>query len=165
MKADKGYSTVKRIRGDIAQLYDYAMKNEIIDENYARMVELGKSPKRGETKIFTDEQLRKMYNILYYNQANEEGIFTIKTVLMLCYNGCRISEFLSLKTADVNLSEQYFEIKEAKTEAGIRKVPIHRCMLKYYQDFYDSNNEYLLTNPKTNRKYSYANYRDSYFDR
>jgi integrase len=129
------------------------------------MVELGKSPKKGEAKIFTDEQIRKMYNVLYYNQANEEAIFTIKTVLMLIYNGCRISEFLSLKTADVNLSEQYFEIKEAKTEAGIRKVPIHKCMLRYYQDFYDSNNEYLLTNPKTKKKYSYANYRDSYFDR
>ena len=165
LKVDKGYSTIKRIRGDISQLYDYAMKNEIIDKNYGRMVELGKSPKKGEAKIFTDEQIRKMYNVLYYNQANEEAIFTIKTVLMLIYNGCRISEFLSLKTADVNLSEQYFEIKEAKTEAGIRKVPIHKCMLRYYQDFYDSNNEYLLTNPKTKKKYSYANYRDSYFDR
>lgn len=165
LKGDKGYSTVKRIRGDISQLYDYAMKNDIIDKNYARMVELGKSPKRGETKIFTDEQIRKMWKIYYFNQANEEAIFAIKTVLMLIYNGCRISEFLAVKVKDVNLSEQYFEIPEAKTEAGVRKIPIHDCMIKFYESFYNSENEYLLTNPNTKRKYSYANYRDSYFDR
>ncbi len=164
-KKDKGYATIKRIRGDISQLYDYAMKNDIIDKNYARMVELGKSPKRGENKIFTNEEIHEMWKIFYYNQANEEAIFTIKTVLMLIYNGCRISEFLAIKTKDVNLSEQYFEIPEAKTEAGIRKVPIHNCMIKFYESFYDSENEYLLTNPKTKKKYSYANYRDSYFDR
>lgn len=165
LKKDKGYSTIKRIRGDISQLYEYAMKNEIINKNYAKMVDIGKSPKRGEALIFSNEEIRKMWNMLYYNQGNEEAMFTIKTVLMLIYNGCRISEFLDVKVKDVNLSEQYFEIKEAKTEAGVRKVPIHNCMIKFYESFYDSNNEYLMTNPKTKRKYSYANYRDSYFDR
>lgn len=117
LRSTKGYSTVKSVRGDVAQLYDYAMENDIIDKNYARMVDLGKSPRKGETKIFTDEQIRQMWLIYFYNRANDEAIFTIKTVLMLIYNGCRISEFLALKTEDVNLSEQYFEIKEAKTEA------------------------------------------------
>lgn len=165
LKATKSYATIRRVKGDIAQLYDYAMRNDIIDRNYARMIDLGKSPKRSETKIFTDEQIRQMWLIYFYNQGNAEAIFAIKTVLMMIYCGCRISEFLAIKIEDVNLSEQYFEIKEAKTEAGVRKVPIHDCMVKFYESFYDCNNEYLLTNPHTKRKYTYANYKDSYFDR
>lgn len=165
LKANKSHATIRRVKSDIAQLYDYAMKNDIIDRNYARMVDLGKSPHRGEAKIFSDEEIRQMWLIYFYNRGNAEAIFTIKTVLMLIYCGCRISEFLNIKIEDVNLSEQYFEIKEAKTEAGVRKVPIHNCMVKFFESFYDSENEYLITNPNTKRKYTYTNYKDSYFDR
>lgn len=165
LKATKSYATIRRVKGDIAQLYDYAMRNDIIDRNYGRMIDLGKSPKRSEAKIFTDEQIRQMWLIYFYNRGNDEAIFAIKTVLMLIYAGCRIGEFLKIKTEDVNLSEQYFEVRESKTEAGVRKVPIHDCMIKFYESFYDSNNEYLLTNPRTKRKYTYPNYKESYFDR
>ena len=37
-------------------------------------------------------------------------------VLMLLYNGTRISEFLNLKKEHVHLEEQYFEVIESKTE-------------------------------------------------
>ena len=45
-------------------------------------------------------------------------------ILMLLYNGTRISEFLSLKKENVYLDKQYFDVIESKTENGIRKVPI-----------------------------------------
>ena len=45
-------------------------------------------------------------------------------ILMLLYNGVRISEFLNLKKENVHLDEQYFDVISSKTENGIRKVPI-----------------------------------------
>lgn len=43
-------------------------------------------------------------------------------ILMLLYNGIRISEFLDLKKQNVHLAEQYFDVISSKTENGIRKV-------------------------------------------
>ena len=45
-------------------------------------------------------------------------------ILMLLYNGVRISEFLNLKKENVHLDEQYFDVICSKTENGIRKVSI-----------------------------------------
>jgi len=104
---------------------------------------------------------------MYNNKTgNAEAQFTVKAVLMLIYNGCRIEEFLSLKSKDVHLSERYISIVDAKTPAGIRKVPIHKCVYPIYQELFNENNEYFLSNPKRNNgKYSYSNFRDSYWDR
>ena len=41
-------------------------------------------------------------------------------ILMLLYNGTRISEFLDLKKK-MHLEEQYFDVIDSKTENGIRK--------------------------------------------
>lgn len=67
-------------------------------------------------------------------------------VLMLIYNGLRISEFLDLKKVDVHLEEQYFDVVDSKTENGIRMVPIADKVLPFYQSWFDSapDCEYLL---------------------
>jgi integrase len=41
------------------------------------------------------------------------------------YTGCRIEEICSLRVEDVNLQESFFTVRNAKTQAGNRKVPIH----------------------------------------
>jgi integrase len=41
------------------------------------------------------------------------------------YTGCRIEEICSLRVEDVNLQEAFFTVRNAKTQAGNRKVPIH----------------------------------------
>lgn len=83
---------------------------------------------------------------------------------MLIYNGCRISELLNLKTADVDIDRKMIIIRDAKTAAGDRRIPIHDKLLNLYGEFYNEENEYFLTNPNTGKKYSYENFRDSYFD-
>ena len=60
-------------------------------------------------------------------------------ILMLLYNGTRISEFLDLKKENVHLEEQYFDVIDSKTENGIRKVPIADKLLPYYKDWYNSS--------------------------
>lgn len=58
-------------------------------------------------------------------------------VLMLIYNGCRISEFLDLKKENVHLEEQYFDVIASKTENGLRKVPIADKVLPFYKAWYE----------------------------
>ncbi len=161
-----GYATLKRIRTDMAMMYDYANKRNIDIKNFPRMFSLGKSPKKGKTMVFNKEEIKKLWDMYNNKIGNEEAQFTVKVVLMLIYNGCRIEEFLSLKTENVHLSERYISIADAKTKAGIRKIPIHQCVYPIYQELFDEEHEYFLSNPKRNNgKYTYANFRDSYWDR
>ena len=85
-------------------------------------------------------------------------------VLMLLYNGCRISEFLDLKKENVHLEEQYFDVIASKTENGLRKIPIPDKLLPFYQEWYDRHPEceYLLSTPD-GKHFLYRNYKDSYY--
>ena len=98
-------------------------------------------------------------------QGNTEARFAVNSVLILIYCGCRINELLDLKNEDVHMSEHYFEIINAKTPAGLRRIPIHKAVYHIWQEYFDPNNTYFLTMPHTGKKYTYANYRDSYWDR
>lgn len=84
-------------------------------------------------------------------------------ILMLIYNGCRISELLDLKKENVNLEEQYFEVVASKTDNGIRRVPIADKVLPFYKAWYENSQcEYLLSNTHR-RHFDYSNYYECYF--
>ena len=87
-----------------------------------------------------------------------------KIILMLLYNGVRISEFLNLKKENVHLDEQYFDVISSKTENGIRKVPIADKLLPFYRAWYEScpGSSYLL-HTEDGKKFTYRNYYDSYW--
>lgn len=159
-----GYDSLRKVRGDISQLYEYAKNNKIVSVNFMPNVQIGSSRRKKDLITFTNEQIKKLWKDYTEENGNEQAKITIKIMLMLIYNGCRIEEFLSLKNEDVYISDRYFEIKDAKTENGIRTVPIHEEMVKIYQDFYSDINTYFLTCERTHSKFSYGNFRDSYWD-
>lgn len=54
---------------------------------------------------------------------------TVRLILIYIYTGCRYSELRNLQPEDIH--ETYFEIRQSKTAAGIRQVPIAdgiRCL-------------------------------------
>ena len=57
-----------------------------------------KNPNKRDRNKFTKEQIARLWELA------EDPYYQI--VLMLIYNGCRISEFLDLKKENVHLEEQ-----------------------------------------------------------
>lgn len=160
----KGYQSVRKVKNCLSQLYDYGIKCDIVAKNYATLLNIGKSPKKGQALIFTDEQIDRLWK-LYYEQKPDTKL-TIEIMLMLIYNGCRISEFLDLKIEDMNIQEKYFNVVDSKTEAGIRKVPISNKVLNIYEEIIGRREKgYFLINPNNKKKFTYSNFRDSYWDR
>ena len=51
---------------------------------------------------------------------------------MLIYTGVRIGELLELKKEDVHLEERWFYVRESKTEAGVREVPITEKIVPFF---------------------------------
>ncbi len=155
----KNYPTLKKLKGLFNQLYAYAMKNDICNKDYSEFVDLSrykdKNPNKRDRNKFTKEQIARLWELA------EDPYYQI--VLILIYNGCRISEFLNLKKENVHLEEQYFDVIASKTENGLRKVPIADKVLPFYKAWYEGSQcEYLLHTPDQ-KHFDYRNYYDSYF--
>lgn len=157
---EKNYPTLKKLKILFNQLYSFALKNEICNKDISEFVDIAKYKERNPNKLdrkkFDADEIEKLWTM------QEDAYYQI--VLMLIYNGVRISEFLDLKKEDVHLDEQYFNVRESKTENGIRKVPIADKVLSFYKTWFDSCPEcgYLL-HTEDGKPFKYRNYYDSYF--
>ena len=156
----KNFPTLKKIKILFNQLYEFALKNDICNKDYSTFVEIAqykdRNPNKHTRTKFTKEEVAKVWTM------KEDKYYQI--ILMLLYNGTRISEFLDLKKENVHLEEQYFDVIDSKTENGIRKVPIADKLLPYYKDWYNScpDCEYLL-HTEDGKRFLYRNYYDSYW--
>ena len=155
----KNYPTLKKLKSLFSQLYDYAMKHDICNKDYAKFVDIirykDRNPDKRDRNKFTSEQIQRLWELA------DDPYYQI--VLMLIYNGCRISEFLDLRKEQVHLDEQYFDVIASKTDNGIRKVPIADKVLPFYQAWYEGSTcKYLLHTPDQ-KHFDYRNYYDSYF--
>lgn len=152
---DKEYHTLRKIKQLLSQMYQYCLKNDLCNKDISKLIDIGKSETK-EKEIFSDEEI----GVLFENDDKD----ICKILLILIYTSCRISELLDLKRKDVYIEERYLDIKESKTENGIRKIPIAKKILPYIEYFYNKENEYLITN-RLNKQFKYSNFKREYFDR
>ena len=140
--ADCNYPTLRKLDCLFSQLYAYAMVRMYTDRDYSQYVDIkkfkDKNPNKHDRTAFTADQIEKIKAL--------DNTDVAKTVLMLIYSGMRVSEFLNLKKSDCHLDEQYIEVIAAKTDSGIRKVPISHKAMAYWQYFLNkSDSEYLVS--------------------
>jgi len=123
-----------------SQLCQYAMKQDIINKNYAQLLELPPSGK-AKTRVISDEELER---IGLYTSDPKLG-FVAKATIALCYTGMRINELLRMRREDVHLQQRYM-IGGEKTDAGRdRMIPIHHEALPIIQEWMEGNDtEWLV---------------------
>lgn len=159
--SEKNYPTLKKNKILLNQLFNYAIRNEILngEKNISEYVDISKykdrNPNKYERTIFTSKELK----LLWENSDDKY----IQIVLILIYSGLRISELLELKKEDVHIDEKYLDIKKSKTDAGIRFVPISDKILPFIKSWMDNSSDYLICTEK-NRKFTYRNFRDAYWN-
>ena len=96
-----------------------------------------KTPKYQERKVFTDEEIRKLYNKSTPLQS---------IILHLCYAcGLRRNEAAELKTKDIDLEAQLLYIRKGKGKKR-RVIPFTKQVKKDIEDFIFSSEEkeYIL---------------------
>lgn len=159
-ESGKNYPTLRKLKTLFGLMYKYAVIHEIIPKErnmveYLNIKNAG-NPNAYNRKPFTKTEVKRVWDTC------ESNIY-YTVILMLIYSGCRISELLDLKKEHVNLGERYFNIVQAKTEAGIRIVPIADKVLPFFEYWYGhSGCEYLLCTPEGGH-FIYRNYYDSYW--
>lgn len=134
------YSSQKKVRNLIGQLYKFAGKYELTDKNYAPLLELDKDIPVFLKEPFSEMEIRKLWE----NQGEKH----VDLVLLLIYTGVRIGELLRVKSEeDIFLDERYFVVRESKTAAGRnRPVPISRKIEPFIRKRMHKEREYLITN-------------------
>lgn len=139
-------SALQKVKLLLGQLYQYAMQNDIVNKNYAEFIVLPKST-TAVKDCFTDIDIEKI------KQAAQAGIKYADLILIMCYTGHRINEFLSLTNFNViSDNGMMFFVGGNKTAAGKNKVvPISPIIQKYVQKWIDKNGEVIFCNENGKR--------------
>ena len=116
LNAGLSYSSCKKVRTLISQLFDYAIINRWCSTNYAKFLNLGHNKPVRPHKPFTTQAINRLWRL-------ESPLHDIPLILL--YTGMRASELINLKARDVNRKQRTIKITSAKTKSGIRTIPIH----------------------------------------
>lgn len=139
-------------------IFDYALKNELIESNRVKFIELGKRNTVIKRRVFTKKEIKILWENLDSNTFYSEYIYII---LILIYTGMRIGELINLKNEDINLNDSLVAIKESKTESGIRIIPIHSKIFNLFLNNIVSGQEYFVKGYKT-EKLSYRTFKSRF---
>ena len=110
------YSSCKKVRTLISQLFDYAIINGWCSTNYAKFLNLGHNKPVRPHKPFTTQSINRLWRL---------GSPLHDIPLILLYTGMRASELINLKARDINRKQRTMRITSSKTKSGIRTIPIH----------------------------------------
>ena len=141
----KGYATWKKIQNVGSLMCQIAMANDLIDKNYAQLVNMPHVHKKKDKVSFSEEQLKRLWELW-----EEDSV--AMAVLAMCYNGLRINEFLDLKKEHIDLNERIINAPGSKTEAGKHRIiPIPQDVVPLYEKMMLSDGEYLFPTSNGNR--------------
>ena len=129
------YSSCKKVRTLLNQLFNYAIIKDYPVTNYAQHLNLGPNIPTIKRRVFTRQQINKLWAIdTPYSRM----------ILILLYTGLRIGELLNLRRQDINRRSAYLIVRHAKTKAGEgRIIPIHHRIMPIIEQLHTS--DYLFT--------------------
>lgn len=134
-----GYSAMNKIKCLLSNLYQYAMKDHIVTENYAELLEIDRGSVSERTR-FSELQLQVVKN-------NIGKVPYADYIYALCYLNFRVSEFLELTISDYYTSIDNIQVFVGgkKTDAGTnRVVPIHPNIEKIVNECISKNGETIF---------------------
>lgn len=135
------YSSCKKVRTLLNQLFNYAIVNDYINKNYAPHLNLGTNTPTIKRRIFTMQQINKLWRMDHT---------TAHMILILLYTGLRIGELLNLRRQDINRKSMYLVVSKSKTAAGQgRLIPIHHRIWSLIECFYNATDDYLFSTSYT----------------
>lgn len=134
----KSRAVCEKIRNLASILCQSAMSDDVMDKNYARLLDLPKNDKK-DKDIFTDAEIDVL--------RAHSGDLNARLILILIYSGMRVGELLDLKNSDINTTEWY-AIGGNKTDAGKNRIiPFIKSIQPYVKSVM-SDSEYFVTGPE-----------------
>lgn len=137
------------LKAVLNQVYKYALKMDIVIKDCSEFLELGKKQAVIERKIFTNEEISKLWK---YKELQ-----WVDTVLIMIYTGLRIGELLTIESKNVDLENRTIR-GGIKTDAGKNRIiPINMEILPLIKNRMSLEHQYLITGVR-GKKLLYQNY-------
>lgn len=125
----KSNSTISRSTASIKSLYRYLLSKNLVEENIADGVEAPKVSRK-EPMILTSKEIELL---LEQPDLSELKGQRDKAMLEVLYaTGIRVTELISLRIEDVNLTNGYIKVKKKNTE---RHIPLGNLSLKCLKEY------------------------------
>lgn len=129
MADGKSNSTISRSTASIKAFYRYLVNKKLAETNIAENVEAPKVSRK-EPLILTKSEIEKL---LEQPNLSELKGQRDKTMLEILYaTGIRVTELISLRVEDVNLTNGYIRVKKKNTE---RHIPLGNLALKCLKEY------------------------------
>ncbi len=144
---DKSKSTVMIIKTVLNQMYQYAMKHDIVEKNYSLLADYEWIESEDKAHApFTEEEIKILWDSVEYEDVD--------LILMMIYTGFRASEFIKLENKNIYIDQRYV-IGGMKTDAGRdRTVALNNKIIPLFEKRLNKK-RYLIHNTKET-KYSYG---------
>lgn len=133
-----GYSALHKVKCLLTTLYTFAMKEDIVNKDYATYIELPEQEETTATR-FTEVQLELI-------RQSVGKVPYMDYVYIMCYLNFRVSEFLELTTEQYHYENgiHYF-VAGKKTDAGRNRiVPVHPKIQNLIQTCIAHNGETIF---------------------
>ena len=122
-KAEEEGKSRVRIQGSIRSFWMFLKATDVIQVDWPVLPPVRRKIKGRQANIpYTAEELQRLLCNLRLGKDRE----VYRICLIAAYTGCRINEVVSLKAQDVLLTKgkESIIIRESKTGAGVREIPI-----------------------------------------
>nr|DAX99480.1 MAG TPA: Integrase [Caudoviricetes sp.] len=116
VKTRQEYSkdSLERLKHVASKIYIHAMKDELVDRNRAELLEIGGVVKDIEKEIFYKKDIDALFKLV---KTNPDA----RHVLVMIFTGMRTSEYLNLKTENIDLKNGVIKDFGLKTKAGKKR--------------------------------------------
>lgn len=150
------YSTAKRIRSVLNQVFELAVKEKIFNKNPVHNIKLKESYfKETRDRNFLSADEIKLF-INYIDSKEKEPLDIM--LIFIIHTGLRVGELLGLKWSDIRNDYIYitnnrvrnghsYICKKPKSKAGIRKIPLSdkaKEILNYFSSLENKNEEFVF---------------------
>ena len=134
----------------VRALFNFAIKQSYTRsgnpaENRALLTK--KQRLKGGYAIFEKEEIEQFFKSEFFKEQEEKDPDYTTAVLFGLFTGCRIGEITSLKKDNFKKSSggiNYLVIRDSKTQAGIREVPLHPHLMERVSEFLDKKTDKLF---------------------
>lgn len=138
----RSQSTVNNIALLIKALFRYSMERDIIGKDYSAYLDIPSIDPIVAKGTLDDLQLAKL------DAMAKSGVPYADTVLILCYTGFRISEFISLTRFSYHSEQGGYLQGGIKTAAGKNRIiPIHPKIRGYVDTWLENGTDVIFTDP------------------
>ena len=134
----------------IRAIFNFAMKQSYTRsgnpaENRALLTK--KQRLKGGYAIFEKEEIEQFFKSQFFKEQEAKDQDYTTAVFFGLFTGCRIGEITSLKKDQFKKSADgitYLVIRDSKTNAGIREIPIHPYLLERVSGFLEKKTDKLF---------------------